>query len=925
MAAQNLKDLLQNAEDNQDPCGITAYPLGNTEVGQKLTYGELRSQAEENAQLLCRLDGFTEGSVILLHFSDHFDAIVWFWSVLYAGCIPAVSIPFSINPKQKEKHILHLYTLLNDPICITRRASLGEFGDQAVLRLHAIESLTLMKNGFHKSILTGRPPSADDIAMLMLTSGSTGNSKAVSLRHGQIISSVAGKAAMRELPVDYTFLNWIGLDHVANMLEIHLQAVYLGMDQIHVQATDVIANPPLFLELIDKHRVCRSFAPNFFLARLRLTLEAKQNDLPKFDLSCLRCITSGGEANSVETANAVSKLLSSYGAPSNVLAPGFGMTETCAGSIYNCDCPRYDVERGLELTALGSCIPGIQMRVTVQSEDGRIAQTNERGDLEVTGPIVFKEYFNNETATTEAFTADGWFKTGDKALIDSNGMLNLAGRGKEQININGVKYSPHEIETALEENLMPGATPSYTICFSYRPKKSQTESICIIYLPAHAPDDDETRVQTHDSIVKIVMLQTGVRPHVLPLDSSLLQKSTLGKLSRAKVRTAFEAGEYRRYEEVNNEVIKAYKVSHITQPKNELEQTLLEVFEQTLDIPESELGVETPVFEMGVTSMDLIRATRAIEKRLNLTTQIPITTIMTNPTVRSLAKALEDLSHPTSYNPVVTLQHAGTKTPLWLIHPGVGEVLVFINLAKHLTNRPVHALRARGFNHGEIYFASIEETVSTYHTAIKTQQPHGPYAIAGYSYGSMLAFEVSKVLESNGDEVRFLGAFNLPPHIKFRMRQLNWTECLLNLAYFLDLITEERAGALSPEMAPLSRADAITHIISIADQARWAEVSLSREALENWTGVAYGLQSMAQNYEPGGSVQQMDIFYAIPLALVASSKGEWLGKHLSKWEEFVRSEPRFHEVDGAHYTMIGPEHVFSFQKKLKGVLAARGL
>ena len=227
MAPQNLKELLQHAEDSHDPCGMIAYPLGSTEFGGKLTYGELRLQAEHNAQLLCRLDGFTEGSVILLHFSNHLDAIVWFWSVLYARCIPAMSIPFSNNPKQKEKHILHLYTLLNDPICITRGASLSEFGDQKVLRLHAIESLTSIKNGFHNSISTGPPPNANDIAMLMLTSGSTGNSKAVGLRHGQILSAVAGKASMRELPQDYTFLNWIGLDHVANMLEIHLQAVHL--------------------------------------------------------------------------------------------------------------------------------------------------------------------------------------------------------------------------------------------------------------------------------------------------------------------------------------------------------------------------------------------------------------------------------------------------------------------------------------------------------------------------------------------------------------------------------------------------------------------------------------------------------------------------------------------------------------------------
>ena len=69
----------------------------------------------------------------------------------------------------------------------------------------------------------------------------------------------------------------------------------------------------------------------------------------------------------------------------------------------------------------------------------------------------------------------------------------------------------------------------------------------------------------------------------------------------------------------------------------------------------------------------------------------------------------------------------------------------------------------------------------------------------------------------------------------------------------------------------------------------------------------------------------MDVFYAIPLAMVASSKSEWLENHLSKWDGFVREAPKFHEVDGAHYTMIGPDHVFSFQKKLRAVLTARGL
>ena len=69
----------------------------------------------------------------------------------------------------------------------------------------------------------------------------------------------------------------------------------------------------------------------------------------------------------------------------------------------------------------------------------------------------------------------------------------------------------------------------------------------------------------------------------------------------------------------------------------------------------------------------------------------------------------------------------------------------------------------------------------------------------------------------------------------------------------------------------------------------------------------------------------MDVFYAVPLAAVAQSKKEWVEGPLSKWQDFVKEAPRYHEVDGAHYTMISPENVQRFAKKLKSVLQARGL
>lgn len=190
----------------------------------------------------------------------------------------------------------------------------------------------------------------------------------------------------------------------------------------------------------------------------------------------------------------------------------------------------------------------------------------------------------------------------------------------------------------------------------------------------------------------------------------------------------------------------------------------------------------------------------------------------------------------------------------------------------------------------------------------------------------MLAFEITKVLERGNDKVPFLGAFNLPPHIKFRMRQLDWVEVLLNLSYFLDLITEDHAHAISPEMHKLTSHEAVLDaIISEAPPTRLAELALDKQKLANWAYLAYRMQAIAQDYDPSGTVSCIDVFYAVPLAAVARNKKQWREEHLSKWSDFVATPPKFHEVEGAHYTMLGPAHVFTFQKTLRAALHARGL
>jgi thioesterase domain-containing protein len=87
----------------------------------------------------------------------------------------------------------------------------------------------------------------------------------------------------------------------------------------------------------------------------------------------------------------------------------------------------------------------------------------------------------------------------------------------------------------------------------------------------------------------------------------------------------------------------------------------------------------------------------------------------------------------------------------------------------------------------------IRMPCSVYMDAMQERQPTGPYVLVGYSFGSMIAFETGKKLEAAGHTVGFLGSLNGPPHIKWRMVQIDWCELFLNLIYFLGFITEEEA------------------------------------------------------------------------------------------------------------------------------------
>ena len=185
--------------------------------------------------------------------------------------------------------------------------------------------------------------------------------------------------------------------------------------------------------------------------------------------------------------------------------------------------------------------------------------------------------------------------------------------------------------------------------------------------------------------------------------------------------------------------------------------------------------------------------------------------IMVNPTIRGMAESLNSLlKAPQPYNPVVPLRIGGDRTPLWLIHPGTGEVLVFINLVKYITDRPLYALRARGFEDDQRCFETMSEVLEAYYSHIKKTQPQGPYAILGYSEGGIIAFELAKLLEADGDKVLFCGAMDMPPYIEMLLGKTDWLSTLVKVSFLLQLTTREHAHEMEDGLRQGSREEAIT-------------------------------------------------------------------------------------------------------------------
>jgi acyl-CoA synthetase (AMP-forming)/AMP-acid ligase II/thioesterase domain-containing protein len=897
----SITNLLLLAAEQHPESGVL-YHLGAAAAdGSRLqSYPELVEEARKVLAGL-RARGLQPRDKVILLLERPQEFLASFWGCLLGGFVPVPMAPLGGDPGRWAAQLGHVNTLLDQPLVITNETLAAELPHVEGL---SVASLATLYGAEPAEELYQAAP--EDIAMLVLTSGSTGNSKAVQLTHGNLLASMAAKNDCQQLTGDDITLNWVSFDHVAALLECHLLPLFVGATQLHVEPTVVLGEPLEFLRLISTYGVTMTFTPNFLLGLLSPAADRLAEGAP-VDLSRLRHIVSGGEAVVRTTGETFLERFARYGLSPDVVWPAFGMTETCAGSIYSKEFPASD--QGQEFANLGQPVQGLRIRV-VDDQDRPLGE-GETGELQLIGPMVTTGYYKNDEATRAAFTADGWFRSGDLGRIDE-GRLTLVGRSKDSIIVNGVNYFSHDIETMLAE--LDDVAHSFVAAFPTRALGSDTEQLVIAF-HAEVGDDDELALYRVLSAVRsTVVMHWGFRPAlILPLPKEAFPKTSLGKVQRALMRKRLETGAYDLVADGVEDLI-LRRLGGYTEPVGETERILADIYAEMFGSDPDKLSATANFFDLGGTSLDILLLRNLVSQRLGAR-NLQIITVLTSPTVRDLAASLSTDAEPREYDPIVPMQVIGDKTPLFCVHPGVGEVLVFVNLAKYFVgDRPFYALRARGFNPGEKPFESFDEMVSTYVQAIRAKQPHGPYAVAGYSFGAAVAFEIAKVLEADGERVDFVGSFNLPPHIKYRMDELDFVETAANLAFFLALIDKKQSLELPDQIRHLSREEQLAHLLEIAPPARLAELDLDLEMFSAWAELANGLTNLGRTYSPSGEVSSLTVFYAVPLR---GTKEDWLNNELKRWDEHATGDNRYIDVPGEHYTLMGPQHVAGFQSILR--------
>jgi len=275
----------------------------------------------------------------------------------------------------------------------------------------------------------------DDLAAILYTSGTTGRSKGAMLSHDNLASNIRVLQEAWQWQKGDVLLHALPLFHIHGLFVAAHGALMNGSKTIFLskfESTSVLRHLPRATVFMG--------VPTYYV-RL-LSEPAFGHDACKN----IRLFVSGSAPLLTETFETFVEKTG------HTILERYGMSETAMLTSNPYQGPR-------KAGTVGPPLPGVSVRV--MNQENQVCGTDEIGDIQVSGPNIFKGYWQMPEKTAEEFTEDAYFKTGDVGRIDADGYLSIVGRSKDLIISGGYNVYPKEIESVIDE--MPGVLESAVI------------------------------------------------------------------------------------------------------------------------------------------------------------------------------------------------------------------------------------------------------------------------------------------------------------------------------------------------------------------------------------------------------------------------------------------------------------------------------
>jgi amino acid adenylation domain-containing protein len=677
---------------------------------QNLTYRDLNERANRLAHHLIGL-GVEPETLVGLCVERSAELVISILGILKAG---GAYVPLGVDyPPQRLEFMLRDSGL---KFLVTQRQLVGRLPETDCTMFCLADEDPSFQN------LARFNPSArvhaESLAYVMYTSGSTGQPKGVQIPHAAVVNLLCAMAKQPGLTAADRLLSVTTPTFDISVLEL-LLPLTVGAS-LEIASSAIVSDPA---ELSSDLSTCGATVMQATPATWQMLINHGWSGRENLKVLC------GGES----MPRSIAATLCDRTTP---LWNMYGPTETTIWSTI------YKVSDVPSCHLIGRPISNTQ--VYVLDAHRNLVPIGVPGELYIGGVGLSRGYLNRPELTAEKFVQNTFsdkadaklYRTGDLVRWRADGNLEFLGRIDDQVKLRGFRIELGEIETALNES------PDVAQCVvTLREDRPDDKRLVAYYVPAPGTRLNTSQLKSHlqDRLPDYMLPATFVEIEKLPLTSS-------GKIDRRGLPAPDDS---------RPDLETGYAI-----PRNPIEQQLASIWSEVLGI--QEIGIHDNFFVLGGHSLLAVRLFASIEKSFGR--RLPLAALFQHGTVGHLAELLVELRPETDIATVLSLQPEGDGRPLFMMPTIAGGAMVSRALFECLDGRfPIFGLQLSLAPQNLEQIQDFRTTAGCLVAALRKFQPQGPYALAGFSFGGMMAFEVASQLKEMGEEVDLLAVIDTGP------------------------------------------------------------------------------------------------------------------------------------------------------------------